>query len=111
VVSPPPDRQPRRISWEKIDRIAQANVLIGLCLAAMLYLVSSWQRGQAPGQPVAPLPEFLLFVLAGLIAIVGVVICGSQINDLPSRWQRIAAGAATVLVQFILFQGLMAYIG
>lgn len=111
MASTPPKRQQRRTRWGTIDRIAQANVLIGLCLAAMLRLVSSWQRGRAPGEPVAPLPEFLLFVLAGLIAVAGVVICGSQINDLPSRWQRITAGAATVLIQFVLFQGLMAYIG
>lgn len=111
MVNTPPQRRRRRTRWGTIDRIAQANVLVGLCLAAMLHLVSSWQRDRPPGEPVAPLPEFLLFVLAGLVAVVGVIICSNQINDLPARWQRIAASATTVLVQFALFQGLMAYIG
>lgn len=111
MASPSPKPRGRHVPWGTIDRIAQANVLIGVCLATMLYLVTSWQRGRAPGQPVAPLPEFLLFVLVGLAAVVGVVVCGTRISDLPVRWQRIAAGAATVLFQFALFQGLMAYIG
>ena len=111
MARPPPEPRGRRAHWGTIDRIAQANVLIGVCLAAMLHLVTSWQRGRSPGAPVAPLPEFLLFVLVGLIGVVGVVICGTRITDLPTRWQRMVAGAATVLLQFALFQGLLAYLG
>lgn len=112
VVSKPPPERPRSgTSWRVVDRVAQANVLIGICLAAMLRLVSSWQEDRSPGEPVAPLPEFLLFVAAGLGAVAGLVICSTQINDFPLRWQRMTAGALTFLVQFTLFQVLMAYIG
>ncbi|MBA2277025.1 MAG: hypothetical protein H0W06_04615 [Chloroflexia bacterium] len=111
MVRKPTPQGARPSTWRTVERIAQANVLIGVCLGAMLRVVSSWQRDGMPGEPVAPLPEFLFFVVTGFVALVGVVIGASHINDLPRRWQRLAAGAITVLVQFILFQVLMAYIG
>ena len=109
VRKPPPPRKGG--AWPTVNRIAQANVLIGICLAIMLRLATSWQRDREAGESAIPISEFVFFIGVGLVGVVGMVICGAQINDLRRRWQRVTAGIVTVLAQFTLFQVLMAYIG
>jgi hypothetical protein len=105
------NRRQRRTSskalWSTLNRVAQCNVAIAICIAAMIRCSMDFSS------PVNDRPDPLYvigFFVAMAIAIYATMLLRRAVHAFPSQWQRISVALLSFAAQFAVLELLLLFV-
>jgi hypothetical protein len=94
-------------SWPILNRLAQLNVAIGLCLAGMIRLSMEFSNTETDRPD--PVVVLAFFVVMGA-AIFFVLKLRRELNRLPVKWHRIVVALSSFGIQFAILELLLLFV-
>jgi hypothetical protein len=93
--------------WSIVNRLAQCNVALGICIAGMIRLSMSFSdRQNERPDPFAVLGFFALMA----VAIYLVLTLRKEVHRISTKWQRVVAALTSFAIQLGLLEILILFV-